>query len=278
MAIDVHIHTRGTEDGNKILKAMDEVGLKRVVLFAVPPHRSEEAKGEKQPHKIILDQIAKLVKVDPERLIGFAWIEPTLEDAVDAVKYAFEEKGLCGVKMIPNHWYPADEGPQACFAKINEYGKPMLFHTGILWGRSDTSQHCRPAFFEIMLHYPKIRFAMAHLSWPWTDECFAVCGKFRAAGGYKPENWRSYADMTSGAPRIWKTDAMRKGLAYMGDRQFVYGSDCFNAEDPEALKHNLTEDREILAECGCSKETMDRIFVENAERWLGITQSVESRE
>ncbi len=33
LAIDVHIHTRGQEDGNKILKAMDQVGLKRVVLL-----------------------------------------------------------------------------------------------------------------------------------------------------------------------------------------------------------------------------------------------------
>ncbi len=73
MAIDVHIHTRGKEDGNKILKAMDQVGLKRVVLFAVPPHRSEEAKGQDKPHKVVLDTIANLVKVDPERLIGFAW-------------------------------------------------------------------------------------------------------------------------------------------------------------------------------------------------------------
>ncbi len=186
------------------------------------------------------------------------------------MKYAFEEKGLKGVKMIPNHWYPADDGPQACFAKINEYGKPMLFHTGILWGTSDTSQHCRPAFFEIMLHYPNIRFAMAHLSWPWTDECFAVCGKFRAAGGYKPENWRSYADMTCGAPRMWKVEAMRKGLYYMGDKQFVYGSDCFNAEDPEQLKGTLAMDEEILRECGCSAESMHRIFVTNAERWLGL--------
>jgi len=270
MAIDVHIHTRGTESGSKILKAMDQVGLERVVLFAVPPHRTEGAKGSKKPHKKVLDDIAKLVKVDPDRLIGFAWIEPTLPDAVEAVDYAFGEKGLCGVKMIPNHWYPADERAQACYARINKHKKPMLFHTGILWGTSDTSQYCRPAFFEIMLHYPNIRFAMAHLSWPWTDECFAVCGKFRAAGGYKAENWRSYADMTSGAPRIWKVDAMRKGLAYMGDRQFVYGSDCFRAEDPEALKHNLVEDRDILRECGCSAETMERILTKNAERWLGI--------
>ncbi len=270
MAIDVHVHTRGTESGSKILKAMDKVGLERLVLLSVPPHESGSARDSKRPHKAVLDRVARLVKADPERLIGFAWIEPTLPDAVEAVRYAFEEKGLRGVKMIPNHWYPADERAQACYAEINKYKKPMLFHTGILWGDSDTSQYCRPAYYEIMLHYPNIRFAMAHMSWPWTDECFAVCGKFRAAADYQVSKWRVYADITSGAPRIWKVDAMRKGLAYLGDTQFVYGSDCFDAEDPEALSRNLIMDREILEECGCSAETMERIFTKNAEKWLGI--------
>lgn len=270
MAIDVHIHTRGGEDGAKVLKAMDEVGLERVVLFSVPPHREGGGADRKDAHKPVLDEIAGLVQADPERLIGFAWIEPSLPDAAAAVDYAFGEKNLRGVKMIPHHWYPGDERARACYAKIEEHGKPMLFHTGILWGDSETSQYCRPAFYEVMLHYPGIRFAMAHLSWPWTDECFAVCGKFRHTAGYDPAKWRVFADMTSGAPRIWKVDAMRKGLAYLGDTQFVYGSDCFQAEDPEALGRNLAMDREILRECGCSAETMERIFTTNALRWLGL--------
>jgi len=269
MAIDVHVHTRGTESSSKILKALDKAGLERIVLFAVPPHRAGKDR-KAVPHKRVLDQIAKLVKPDPDRLIGFAWIEPTLPDAVEAVDYALGEKGLRGVKMIPNHWFPADERAQACYQKINEYGKPMLFHTGILWGTSDTSQHCRPAFFEIMLHYPNIRFAMGHMSWPWTDECFAVCGKFRAAGGYKPENWRSFADTTSGAPRVWKVDAFRKALAYLGDRQLVYGSDCVSGENPEDLRHSLSEERSMLREAGASEETIERVLSTNTLRWLGI--------
>jgi len=271
MAIDVHVHTRGTEDGDKILKALDKAGLDRVVLFSVPPHRAQQAgKPAKNAHKKVLDQIAALVKPDPERLIGFAWIEPTLPDAVEAVDYALDKKKLRGVKMIPNHWYPADERAQACYAKIQEYEKPMLFHTGILWGTSDTSQHCRPAFFEIMLHYPKIRFAMAHMSWPWTDECFAVCGKFRAASGYKSE-WQSFADTTSGAPRIWKVDALRKAFAYLGDKQLVYGSDCVATDNGEGLRESLQEERSMLREASASSETIERVLSTNALRWLGIT-------
>ncbi len=269
MAIDVHVHTRGGEDGNRILETLDEAGLERVVLLAVPPQRGEATPED--AHKQSIDDTARMVAPDAERLIGFAWIEPTLSDAVEAVDYALGEKGLRGVKMIPNHWYPADERARACYAKIEEYGKPMLFHTGILWGVSDTSQHCRPAFFEIMLHYPKIRFAMAHMSWPWTDECFAVCGKFRAAAGSdEGREWSSFVDITTGAPRIWKVDALRKAFAYLGDRQLIYGSDCFEPENGEALRRHLEEDRSILRDAGASAETMERVLSKNALRWLGI--------
>ena len=287
MAIDVHIHTRGGEDESKILKAMDAVGLERVVLFSpfysfalggvsrgpLPRGKIGDMGDRVSPdaHRRATDDLSRMVASDRERLIGFAWIEPTMPDAPDAVDYALGEKGLQGVKMLPQHWYPTDECAQAVYAKIQEYDKPILFHTGILWGVSDTSQHCRPAFYEIMLHYPKIRFAMAHMSWPWTDECFAVCGKFRAAAHGHPERqWTSFVDITTGAPRIWKVEALQKALAYLGDQQLIYGSDCSQPEDPEALRYRLEEDRSILRDAGASPEAMERILSKNALRWLGI--------
>ena len=269
MAIDVHVHMRGGEDGGAILKAMDEVGLERTVLFAVPPHRAVREGGTppKDAHKQSIDDIARIVAPDPDRLIGFAWIEPTLADALEGIDYALTEKRLKGVKMIPNHWYPADERAQACYKKIEEHGKPMLFHTGILWGLSDTSQYCRPAFFEIMLHYPGIRFAMAHMSWPWTDECMAVNGKFKS--NQKGE-WTSYVDITSGAPRIWKVDALRKALAYLGDTHLVYGSDCGLPGGADYAALRLREDTEMLREAGASSETIERVLSTNALKWLGL--------
>lgn len=270
MAIDVHVHSSGGEDGSKILAAMDKVGLERVVLFGVPPHRSDWGSGDsgKDAHRKMVDELARVVSVDPDRIIGFAWIEPSLPDALEGVDYALGEKNLHGIKMIPNHWYPADERAQSCYKKIEEYGRPLLFHTGILWGQSDTSQYCRPAFFEIMFKYPGIRFAMAHISWPWTDECLAVNGKFKF--NQKGE-WTSYIDITSGAPRIWKVEALRKALCYLGDTHIVYGSDCHLPEGAEFARTRLHEDKEMLQEAGASEESIERIMSANALRWLGLT-------
>ncbi len=170
MAIDIHVHTKGGEDGDKILKAMDQAGLKRTVLISRPPHRPlTPDRPDCAGLRAVIDDIAHLVAPDPQRMIGFAWIEPTLPEAVEMVDYALGEKRLAGIKMMPHHWYPDDARAQACYAKINEYGAPMLFHSGILWSRGNTSKYCRPAEFEIMTEYPRIRFALGHMGWPWHD-------------------------------------------------------------------------------------------------------------
>jgi predicted TIM-barrel fold metal-dependent hydrolase len=270
LVIDAHAHTKGGESAEHILAAMDTVGIDRMVLMGAPPDSGfpleRELKSGSDLHKQSIDAIAALVAFAPDRLIGFAWIEPTLPDALEGVDYALGEKGLSGIKMIPKHWYPADERAQACYQRIEPYGKPMLFHSGILWGVSDTSQYCRPAYYEIMLHYPRIRFALAHMSWPWTDECFAVLGKFRAN---LPE-WNSYADTTSGPPPVWKVDAYRKALAWLGDDHLIYGSDWF-CGDVEELRNSQARERRILGEAGASPETVQRVLHDNALRWLGIS-------
>jgi uncharacterized protein len=276
--IDAHVHIKGGEKGEDILRALDAVGLERIVLISTAPHYElgypllrATPTPERDAHGPVIDELARIVAADPERLVGFAWIEPTLEDAVPAVDYALGEKGLWGIKMIPTHWYPRDERAQACYARIETHRRPLLFHSGIMFGQNLTSEYCRPVFFEIMLHYPGVRFALSHIGWPWTDECFAVCGKFRAATEYDPtREWTSYVDLTSGAPRLWKVDALRKGLAYLGDGQMFYGSDSFYPENPEALRQHLTAERQMLREAGVGPEAAARLLGANAEKWLGI--------
>ena len=271
MPIDVHIHSTGGEDGSKVLKAMDAVGLEHIVLMSRPPHWSLNPELPNEVgHRAVIDDIARMVAPDPARMIGFGWIEPTLPDAVEMVDYALGEKQLSGIKMIPHHWYPDDPRAQACYAKINAYGKPMLFHSGILWSWGNTSKYCRPAEFEIMCEYPRIRFALAHMSWPWTDECIAMIQKLQHMQPEHGQEWTGYIDITTGAPRIYKVDAMRKALALIGDSHLVYGSDCGSPENPDSYRHNLAEDREIMQEAGATAEQLERIFNVNAKGWLGI--------
>ncbi len=270
MAIDVHVHCSGGEDGKEILKAMDEVGLERVVLLSAPPHESWDETADGPGHRKAIDDVAGLVAADRKRLIAFAWIEPTLPEAPEMVDYALGEKGLHGIKMIPARWYPDDERAQACYRRVEAHERPMLFHAGILWSWGSTSKYCRPAEFEIMMEYPKIRFALAHMGWPWTDEAIAVADKLKNMQPRREQECTCYLDITTGAPRVWKVDALRKALAYFGDRHLIYGSDSRLPAGKDYAGIRLREDQEMLQEAGASEEAIDRIMRTNALRWLGI--------
>lgn len=271
VAIDVHVHCKGGEEGEKILPAMDELGLERIVLMSAPPHYSlATEEGEIRGHREVIDEIARVVAPDPDRLLGFAWIEPTLPDGEEMIDYALGEKQMVGIKMIPNQWYPDDERAQRCYQKIAGYEKPMLFHSGILWSRGNTSKYCRPAEFEIMMDYPKIRFALAHMSWPWTDECIAVADKLKCTQPEQGHEWSCWVDITTGAPREWKVEALRKALSYMGHEHLLYGSDSGLPKGADYSRQRLREDEEMLREAGASDEQVEQIMGKNALGWLGL--------
>ncbi|MBM3211434.1 hypothetical protein FJZ33_04385 [Candidatus Poribacteria bacterium] len=253
MIIDVHIHSRGTETAAEILKAMDKAGVDRIFLFGPYPGLDEDKQRESD------DYVAKIASEAGDRIIPFAFIEPRLKSAPQEVERAVTKAGVKAVKMIPMQWYPGGPEARAVYEKINELEVPMLFHSGILWGTKDDSQYCRPVYYEALLDYPKIKFAMAHISWPWCDELLAVCGKFRAA-----RRNQIFIDITSGAPRFWKVDALRKALIYLGDDTIVFGSDS-SATGADYMRRRIDEDMSMLREeVGVTKDTIEKIFGTNA--------------
>ena len=271
MAVDTHVHTKGGEDGNKILKAMDQLGLEHIVLMSRPPSWSlVTGRDEEVGHRTVIDDIARIVAPDPQRLIGFAWIEPTLSDAVEAVDYALGEKGLRGVKMLPNHWYPDDPRAQACYAKINAYGRPMLFHTGGLWKWGNTSKYCRPAEFEIMMEYPHIKFTMAHMSYPWTEECIFVANKLKFLQPERGDAWTCYIDISVESFGELGDAALRRAFLFLGDTHLMACSDCEDPENAKAYHRDAVRYADILRNAGASDGGIRRILGDNAKAWLGL--------
>jgi len=259
MAIDAHVHCRGKETAAEVLKAMDEAGMDKIFLFGPYPGLDEDRQRESD------DFIGKIAAEARDRIVPFAFIEPRLESAPQELERAVTDAGVKAVKMIPMQWYPGGQEARAVYEKVQELGVPMLFHSGILWGTKDDSQYCRPVYYEALLEYPKIKFAMAHISWPWCDELLAVCGKFRAACGRdKSRIQQIYIDITSGAPRLWKVDALRKAMAYLGDDTMIFGSDS-SATGASYMRRRMEEDMSMLREeVGVRQETIEKIFSTNA--------------
>jgi len=263
MFSDCHIHCAQDARGSKILKAMDAQGMDKAVLIA--PHMADSNKSVVRSIQII----ARICSPAPERLIGFAWVEPTLSDAVKHVQIA-ADKGLRGVKMIPDHWYPYEERFFPVYEKVQELRRPMLFHSGILFGNMDSSRFCRPVFYEVMVHFPKIKFALAHISWPWTDECIAVAGRMRAAAGWRDmSRMQMYIDTTRGTPDFYRAEALDKALKYLGPERLIYGSDDHAPGDLAHSRWGIEADRNIICrQLGRSEQDFKKIASENLDAFL----------
>lgn len=237
---DCHVHSpeRLPEAADALLRDMDRNDCAFLVLISPDPlqdcfrgGRPPAIDGRLLPvapeeRRRGLEATARLVRQAPDRLHGFAWIDPELPEAGDELERA-RDLGLSGVKMIPRGWYPWEPRFRPLFARIEDMGLRMLFHTGILWSFGDTSRFCRPTHLEFLMNFPGIRFLMAHGSWPWIDECIAVALKFRCAHEARrlPGEPQAVIDTTRGTPPLYRRLLLERAATVVGVGQMVYGSD-----------------------------------------------------
>ena len=67
---------------------------------------------------------------------------------------------------------------------------------------------------------------MAHIAWPWCEECLAVMGRMKAAAGYDPSRWQSYIDTTRGTPAHIREQALANAVAFCGADRILFGTDA----------------------------------------------------
>jgi len=288
MLIDCHVHSTGKEKINEVISALDRAGVDKAVIFAPYPGEIEEARISPQPteymhfsysevngevQKNSTKFISRLQAEVPDRIIAFAWIEPRLKNAIVNVEEAVTKYECKGIKMIPDHWYPYEPRFFRLYEKIRELGVPLLLHSGILFGFKDSSRFCRPCNYEVLINFPRLRFALAHVSWPWTDECIALFGRFRAnlrTGFFEDERadeMQMYIDITPGTPKFYRREALKKALAYGAEDYMIFGSDSM-ATDFHNAQEVAEMDRGIVSELGYSDEAIQKIQSKNTERFL----------
>src|SRR5215210_4119687 len=185
--LDAHTHLTGQESAEQILECMDFCGVEKVFLFApmlnVQAH--EITSDNLDDIRIHNDYCADVCSKAPDRLLGFCTLNPmpALADGdldravglmVEEAERCYRELGLRGAgELVATGWYADDPIVVRLWRKLAELGMYTVFHTGVFYeGRQ--SNYCRPAFFEGVRAAEGFKGHLAHVGYPWYDECIAV--------------------------------------------------------------------------------------------------------
>ena len=201
----------------------------------------------------------------------FYWINPVRDDASDLVDMAVE-KGMFGFKVLPGTFMPGDPKALPVYAKMAKAGKPVLFHSGILWDGRPSSKFTRPGNFEELIDIPDLRFCLAHVSWPWTDECVAVYGKFLNALTLNTRpRAEMFVDVTPGTPEIYRREVLARLFmsGYDATDHVQFGTDC-RTDDYQVGWATGWQKRDdaIYAELGFGAEAVDSVYRRSFQAFL----------
>jgi len=257
--VDAHVHQNAPANADDVLRAMDANGVDRILVCSP----TERVSLQQTRANLLLTK--SLMDASPGRIDGLAWLNPVIPGIRGLAEEALNDMGFVGIKIIPDHWYAYEERLEPFWETLHGLHARVLFHTGILYAYDDGSRFCRPLWLEKLLHYPNIHFAMAHISWPWCEECLAVMGRMKAAAGYDKSRWQSYVDTTRGTPAHIREQALANAVAFCGADRILFGSDAVLPGDMAKQVDHIRVDREIFGRLGISAEDQQRMFAGTAD-------------
>ena len=281
MRIDCHVHT-GYEKGytgcsdvsaEKFLSSMKKAGIDGAMTFSVDPMVTRDWTPEQR-----MDDTLDFCR-DHDTLYPFYWINPLEDSALEQVDTAVK-KGFIGFKMICSEYNVGCTKSMETLERIASYKKPVLFHSGICWDGVNSANNHRPANFEALIEIPGIRFALAHVSWPWYDECIAVYGKFNNAFHLRPETTgEMFVDVTPGTPRVYREEVFRHLLCsdYELRYNLMFGTDCAVANYNAGWAQEWQDRDNALYEKFIPEDVEDfkeHVYYKNVMRFMGLSDEV----
>ncbi|MDD3653209.1 MAG: amidohydrolase family protein [Desulfotomaculaceae bacterium] len=192
---------------------------------------------------------------DQECLIPFAHINPYLvSDGSSELERLVKEQGFRGLKMYPtyNYFYPNEPLVYPIYAKAEELGIPILFHTGSSVFKGARIKYGDPQYFDdVAIDFPNLNLLMAHSGRGyWYDKAFFLShlhnNLYMEVSGLPPQKLLDYfPDLERNADKV------------------IFGSDWPTVN---SIRHNI----ETLRGLPLKEETKEKILGGNAARLLKI--------
>jgi hypothetical protein len=150
---------------------MDAAGVSKSVMVAV----DAETKWD---YRVSNELVAEAVRANPDRLIGFASVDPHKGKIANReLRRAVEQDDMRGLKLLPHlvECPVNDRLMHPLYEEARDLGIPVLFHMGTQFHTGTKLKFCRPLDVDdIAVDFPEVKFIIAHFGWPWYEEAMAV--------------------------------------------------------------------------------------------------------
>jgi predicted TIM-barrel fold metal-dependent hydrolase len=175
-------------DPDTVNEAMRDVD--RAIVFSL---RYKDSIGIDGDDEVTARAVAKY----PDKLIGFACIDPRMPDCMDLLVHAVEDLKLKGVKFGPiyNGVSLLDPRLEPIYAYLERRNLPLTMHMGTTYGARAPIAMGRPLDVDTIANrYPELKMIMAHMAHPWYEECIVVARK----------NPNVYCEVSALYYRLWQ--------------------------------------------------------------------------
>jgi len=212
------------------------------------------------------DLIAAYVAQHPDKLAGFACLDPAEPDYLDEMRRVFEDLRLRGLKLAPIYqdYHVMDERMQPVYAYCQKRRLPLLIHQGTTFPRRAPLKYALPIQLEdVALAYPELRIVIAHLGQPWIDETLVLIRK-------QPH---VYADLSALYYRPWQFyNALVAACEYGVTHKLLFGSD-FPFTTPAESIAGLRNVNQVTGDSGLPRvpgEVIEGILERDTFALLGL--------
>lgn len=126
------------------------------------------------------DYVADYVRKHPDKVIGFASVDPNDINAERELRRCIKELGLRGLKLGPTyqHFDPTSTKAARIFRLAEELELPIVIHQGTTFLRNAPLKYAHPTQLEeVALRFPDLKMIIAHLGHPWEDETAVLVRK-----------------------------------------------------------------------------------------------------
>ena len=218
--------------------------LRRAIPAADPDHHWQEQETASIDKSIVLGFksrylkaeipnpfVADYVRRSPDKLIGFAGIDPHDPAAPDEVRMVKDELRLKGIVLSPSNqdFHPFDSRAMRIYDLAESLGMPILFHPGAHYIEQSKLEFGRPHLLdEVARTFPKLKIVIGQVGQPWIEETILMLGKhpnvFADISGLLTRSWQAYNTLVN----AYQYGVIEK-LLFGSDFPYTSASECIEA-------------------------------------------------